>query len=198
MCMKNRESRISVRAFVSNNNNISKGVRIADGCRVFDSKVGVNSYLADHACLTKTNLGAYSSIGPSVKVNLGNHPVELVSTSPSTFSNTTSNRYSQFEEVFIGNDVWIGANVLVKGGVTISDGAVIGAGSYVNKDVPPYAIVVGSPAKVIKYRFSEDKIKAFLKIKWWEWDVKKIEKIKSNGGFDNVEQFIEEHTKENG
>ena len=67
----------------------------------------------------------------------------------------------------VGNDVWIGMNVMIKGGVKISDGAIIGAGSIVTKDVPPFAIVVGSPAKILKYRFEADVIDKILSSKWW-------------------------------
>lgn len=76
--------------------------------------------------------------------------------------------------VYIGNDVWIGTNVIVLPGVNIEDGAIIAAGAVVNKDVPAYAIAGGVPAKVLKYRFSENKISALEKIKWWDWENDKI------------------------
>ena len=74
----------------------------------------------------------------------------------------------------IGNDVWVGENAIILAGVNIGDGAIIGAGAVVTKDVPPYAIVVGVPAKIIKYRFSTDVIKKLLKIKWWDWTDQEI------------------------
>lgn len=77
----------------------------------------------------------------------------------------------------IGNDVWIGFRSIVLSGVTIGDGAVLGAGTVVTSDVPPYAVVAGNPAKIIRYRFAEDVIQKLLKIRWWEWD---IDKIKTN------------------
>ena len=80
--------------------------------------------------------------------------------------------------VTIGNDVWIGANVCILPGISIGDGAVLAAGAVITKDVPPYAIVGGVPAKVIKYRFSEDIIKKLLKIKWWNWEEEKVKKNK--------------------
>ena len=85
--------------------------------------------------------------------------------------------------VNIGNDVWIGANVIILPGVTISDGAIIAAGAVVNKDVKPFEIVGGVPAKTIKYRFDEDIINKLLKIKWWNWSLKEIE--------DNIEFFYD-------
>ena len=79
--------------------------------------------------------------------------------------------------IIIGNDVWIGINCIFMGGVTIGDGAVIAAGSVVTKDVSPYSITGGSPAKHIKYRFDEDTIESLLKIKWWDWDDNTIIKM---------------------
>jgi acetyltransferase-like isoleucine patch superfamily enzyme len=80
----------------------------------------------------------------------------------------------------IGNDVWIGDKVIVIGGITIGDGAVVGAGAVVTHDVPPYAIVAGVPAKVIKYRFDDEKIRKLLDLKWWDWSE---EEIKQNREF---------------
>ncbi|PWB24611.1 hypothetical protein DCO46_11265 [Flavobacterium sp. HTF] len=74
----------------------------------------------------------------------------------------------------VGNDVWIGAHSVILSGVTIGDGAIIASNSVINKDVPPYAIVGGSPARIIKYRFDKPTIDNLLKIKWWDWDLKKI------------------------
>jgi len=98
--------------------------------------------------------------------------------------------------VRIGNDVFIGANAIVLPGVTVGDGAIIGAGTIVTTDVPPYAIVAGVPAKVLRYRYSAEKIKKLLKIAWWNWDENKI--------FDNmdyfygkVDDFVKKFYKEN-
>ena len=74
----------------------------------------------------------------------------------------------------IGNDVWLGFRAMVLSGVTIGDGAAIGAGAVVTTSVPPYAIVAGNPAKVIRYRFSPDVIQKLLTLRWWEWDINKI------------------------
>lgn len=87
----------------------------------------------------------------------------------------------------VGNDVWIGESAYILPGVTIGDGAIIGAKSVVTKDVPPYAIVGGNPARIIRYRFDEEIIKKFLKIKWWNWSDEKI--IENRQYFDNVTLF---------
>jgi acetyltransferase-like isoleucine patch superfamily enzyme len=91
--------------------------------------------------------------------------------------------------IVLGNDVWIGARATIMSGVTIGDGAVVAACSVVTKDVPPYAIVAGNPARFIKYRFSEDTIAAMLKIRWWEWPIERIKHEKA--AFDlPAEQFV--------
>ena len=84
-----------------------------------------------------------------------------------TYSWCDNENVYPYKRVKVGNDVWIGTKVIVMGGVTIGDGAVIGAGSIVTKDVPPYAIVAGVPAKIIRYRFSEEIVKELQNIKWW-------------------------------
>lgn len=83
--------------------------------------------------------------------------------------------YDCNREVIIGNDVWIGAGVFIKGGIKIGDGAVIAAHAVVTKDVPPYAIVGGVPAKILKYRFTDDVIRKLLDLKWWDYDIAAIQ-----------------------
>lgn len=93
----------------------------------------------------------------------------------------------------IGNDVWIGVNACVLSGVRIGDGAVVGACSVVTRDVPPYAIVAGNPARLVRKRFDDETIEELLKIKWWDWD---IERIKENLPLllsENVKDFAEKN-----
>ena len=93
-------------------------------------------------------------------------------------------------EVHIGNDVWVGARSTILSGVTIGDGAVVAAGALVSKDIPPYAIVGGVPAKIIKYRFSKEVINEFLKIRWWDWDKQFLDK-NIDSFYLNVREFLE-------
>lgn len=97
--------------------------------------------------------------------------------------------------IVVGNDVWIGANAIILQGVTIGDGAVVGAGAVVNSDVPPYAIVAGVPAKIKRYRYTEDQIRKLLKIAWWNWSA---ERIAANVDYfyGKVEAFIEKFFSE--
>ncbi|OQW92808.1 MAG: hypothetical protein BWK78_00555 [Thiotrichaceae bacterium IS1] len=121
------------------------------------------------------SIGAFTSIATGVQILLGGeHRIDWVTTF--AFNNiwkeaeNVVGHYSKTKgDVLIGNDVWIGTEVIILSGVTIGDGAVIGAGSVVAKDVPPYAVVVGNPAKVIKKRFDDETIQKLLAIKWWNW-----------------------------
>lgn len=90
-------------------------------------------------------------------------------------------------KTILANDIWIGANAIIPGGIRIGTGAIVAAGAVVVKDVPPYAIVGGNPAKIIRYRFSEEQIKALLESEWWDWP---IEKIRQHiDGFSDIEKF---------
>lgn len=99
-------------------------------------------------------------------------------------------------DTVIGNDVWIGTRTMLIGGIHVGDGAIIGAGSIVTKDVPPYAVVAGNPARIIRYRFDEDKIQKLEKIKWWERDEAWV--IENTGLFWDVDEFINKTTRANG
>ncbi len=90
----------------------------------------------------------------------------------------------------IGNDVWIGYRAIILSGVSIGDGAIIGAGSVVTKDVKPYAIVAGNPARLIRYRFNKSTIKAMSKLKWWDWDLDQIKKNLLLLTDSNIENFL--------
>jgi len=143
------------------------------------------TYIASNTKISKTNIGKFCSIGPDCKIGLGKHPSDtFVSTHPMFFSIlkqtqitfADKNYFNEFENITIGNDVWIGTNVIIVDGVTIGDGAIIAAGTVVTKDVLPYAIVGGIPAKIIRYRFKKNDIEALLNLKWWNMDMDYLKK----------------------
>jgi len=165
-------------------------------------KIGNHTYIAYNSKIHMTTIGNFCSIGPNFVCGHGIHPTNGISTSPEFYSTLkqtghTFSETSKFEEIKpinIGNDVFIGMNVCVLDGVTIHDGAMIGAGAVVIKDIPPYAIAVGVPAKVVKYRFDEKTIQKLLKIKWWNWDEDKLKEVEKYC-FD-IETFVNKYDKE--
>ena len=150
-------------------------------------------------------MGRYSSIAPGVKNIGGNHPTrKQVSTYPGFYSANTTDaipfvrkqKFEEFEYVEenhrflnrIGNDVWIGTDAVIMQGVTIGDGAVVAAGALVTKDVPPYAIVGGVPAKIIRYRFAQNEVNFLKELQWWQKDISWIQKYADY--FDDIEQLM--------
>ncbi len=129
---------------------------------------------------SKVVIGSFCSLASNITIVTGGiHPVDWVSTFPFRAKWDLPRKFEDGMpyskgEIEIGNDVWIGTNVLILSGVKIAHGAVVAAGSVVTKDVPPYSIVGGNPAKIIKYRFPNEKINEFLEMKWWDWDESKI------------------------
>lgn len=154
---------------------ISTNVYVSGG-QIKSSKIGRRTYFNSNIYAQNCVIGNYCSIGSDVTIGYSPHPTDFVSTHPIFYSNnkpyeTLADRMYFDEKIkltTIGNDVWIGSKATIVPGVRILDGAIIAYGSLITKDVPPYAIVGGVPAKIIKYRFSENIITELLRIKWWE------------------------------
>lgn len=147
-------------------------------------QLGDYSYFAKNAQVANTTIGKFSSIGPNFCCGLGIHPMDGISTHPMFYKD----KVDEVKHVTIGNDVFIGANVTVLDGVTIGDGAVIGAGAVVSKDIPPYAIAVGCPIEIKRYRMTEKQIAAMQRIQWWNWDEGKLQNVR--GVFYDIDGFI--------
>ena len=159
-----------------------------------DVSIGKYSYITSGIIYSGTKIGNFCSIAANTLIGAEAHPTNWLSTSPfqygkgfivfEEFKNKV--QFCNKKETIIGNDVWIGGNATILGGVTVGDGAVIGAGSVVTKDVPPYAIVVGAPAKVLKFRFDEETIEKLLKSKWWDKDISELDGLPYN----NVQECL--------
>jgi acetyltransferase-like isoleucine patch superfamily enzyme len=177
---------------------------IGDNTEVASSKIGLGTYIADKSIIKKAIIGRFCSIGSNVQTGLGVHPsTGFVSSHPAFYSTKKQAGFSFVDEdifkehlfidaegkyvVLIGNDVWVGNNVIIMDGIKIGDGAIVASGSIVTKDIAPYTIVGGVPAKFLKPRFAEQQAEKLLAIKWWNWS---MEKIKTNSKlFDNIESF---------
>ena len=164
-----------------NDCNIDPTARVASGSALAKVKMGRYSYAGSYTHITDAEIGSFCSIGDNCGIGGGIHPMNTVSTSPVFLQgrNIMGKNFSQIpyeasDKVRIGHDVWIGDGVFIKAGVQIGTGAVIGAHSVVTKDVPPYAIVAGAPAKILRYRFDDETIQRLLKSKWWEWSDERL------------------------
>jgi acetyltransferase-like isoleucine patch superfamily enzyme len=170
-------------ASLCRNVKLGRGVTVEHGSHICAGRIGNYTYINKY-CLIDRNtasIGNFCSIAYGVKTGLGNHPVSWVSSHP--FAYDKKYGFTDETRAFdgqvtgsckIGHDVWIGANAVILAGVKIGNGAIIGANSLVNKDVEPYSIVAGSPAKHIRFRFSEEIITKLQALGWWNWDDGKI------------------------
>lgn len=143
---------------------------------------------------TKVDIGRFCSIATNLKIFLGgNHNYKCVSCYPLTvklLDETIPVAPLTKGDITIGNDVWIGRDATIMSGVNVGDGAVIGAASVVTKDVPPYGIAVGNPARLVRYRFSEELIEGLLRIRWWDWPLEKIVTNIDIISSENVDEFV--------
>lgn len=153
-------------------------IRVYGNCTLNNAEIGAFSYIAPGCTLHQTRLGRYSSIGDGAKI-LSTHPTDQLTTSPfpyqllfpPPFNAPPQVEFEVITKTSIGNDVWIGSGVRIKSGTTIGNGAVIGAGSVVTRDVAPYSVVGGVPARVIRQRFDEATIEQLTTLKWWQYNL---------------------------
>lgn len=188
------------------NSNIDKTAKVYSGSTFYNSKLGRYSYVGYDSEVVNCEIGSFCSIANGFIAGGAKHPLEWLSTSPVFYDVSGGTNYhlghlliEKTARTYIGDDVWIGSRAIILQGVQIGTGAVIGAGAVVTKDVPPYAVVAGCPAKIIKYRFDNDIICRLLKSEWWllpDCQLRKLakhinkpnaflyelEKLKSGGG----------------
>ena len=158
-----------------------EGVKIYDRTTVSNSKIGSYTYIGRNNRIKNTEIGKFCSLGSDLKIGLGIHPLNFISTYPGLYGSNASGAtrfvqenqtHQEFTTIKIMNDVWIGDNVIILDGVTIGNGAVVGAGAVVTKDVPAFAVFAGVPAQLIKFRFSASEIEALNNFGWWDRDIK--------------------------
>ncbi|MBS0628154.1 MAG: CatB-related O-acetyltransferase [Verrucomicrobia bacterium] len=149
-----------------------------------------------HPDKVKLVIGKFCAIAAETKfIMTGDHKLDAISTYPfPIFKNGWEKAYDILKlpvkgDIIVGHDVWFGFGCLIKNGVTIGSGSIIAAGAVVVKDVPPYSVVAGNPAKVVKMRFDDQTIKRLLQIAWWEWDIKDITEHLSLLSHLNIDQL---------
>ena len=185
-----KKNNVSIEARVSFYRTVfSTNCKIYKNTRIDRSSIGSYTYISSNCYLNNVEIGSYTSIGPNVEVIYGTHPISYISSSPVFYSTRNqcgtsfvkTNVFKEFNLIQIsnrsaqiGNDVWIGYGAKLIEGISIGNGAIVLAGAYVTKDVEPYSIVGGIPAKHLKYRFPEDHRRLLLEFAWWKKDIKWI------------------------
>ena len=167
------------------------------------SELGDFSYMGEHCCVADAQIGRFTAIANHVRIGAPNHPMDRASQHRFTYCpeyyDAQAERDNGFfadrraDRVIIGNDVWIGYGVIVLPGVAVGDGAVLAAGAVVTKDVPPYTIVGGVPAKVIRARFAADIAAQLQAIAWWNWPLEKLMANLADFQSSDLRAFCQQH-----
>lgn len=165
--------------------NLGKNTYIGAHSNVFNSDIGDYSYCGYFCNLNHVKIDKFCSIANGVVIGGASHPIHFVSTSPAFLKNNGAKcagrfgslEFKNFKNTVIGSDVWIGENAIIKSGVEIGHGAVIGMGAVVTRNVAPYSIVVGNPARHIRYRFDKSTREKLLQLEWWNLPSEKLSSV---------------------
>ena len=193
---------------INSSSNFEGANCIYNNVEIISCDIGYGTYIANNSKLSYSKVGKYCAIGENVRSYIGIHPInQFLSIHPAFYSLNMQSKFTfvksqLFEEhkfidinnkyvCQIGNDVWIGNNVTILDGIVIGDGAIIAAGALITKNVEPYTVVGGIPAKIIKKRFSSEQINKLISIKWWDWDFNKLSEIAQN--YKSIEHFLLNH-----
>lgn len=164
------------------NSKFGRNTKIYKDSEIIDSEIGDYTYI-NGSKVKRAFIGKFCSIGSDSTIGgYAKHPTEFISTHPVFYSTRMQNGFTFSERdlieetgiVNIGNDVWIGSNVIILDGISVGNGAIIAAGAVVTKDVPPYGIVGGVPARLIKYRFDSEMTDKISRLEWWNWPEEKL------------------------
>ena len=174
---------------------IHKTSKIESGSLIVNSIIDKYSFCGYDCEIINCEIGSFCSIANNVIIGGAMHPIEWVSTSPVFYAGRDSikKKFQHFKrpddkKTYIQNDIWIGAYTLIKQGITIGNGSVIGMGSVVTKDIPPYEIWAGNPAKFIRKRFNDEVIEKIKKSEWWNLDGSKLKEISKH--FNDTEKTL--------
>ena len=184
------------------NSKLGEWTEVAARAQLVECCLDDYSYVMNDSDLMYTQLGKFCSVASHVRINPSNHPMWRASQHHFTYRCSTygmGNDDTAFfdwrrkDNITIGHDVWIGHGAVILPGRKIGTGAVIGAGTVVTKDVEPYSIVVGTPARHLRYRFSKEIRNALLQLAWWDWDHAKIKQTLPDFQHLSIEEFIVKH-----
>jgi phosphonate metabolism protein (transferase hexapeptide repeat family) len=197
------EPAIHPSASVSDDSVLGRYTEVAERCRISEAEIGDYSYIMQDGSIWCAMIGKFVNIAASVRINATNHPTWRATLHHFTYRAASYWPDAEDEQGFfewrrdhrvtIGHDVWIGHGATVLPGVTIGNGAVIGAGAVVSKDVEPYTIVGGVPAKLIRQRFTPEVGKAMDKLAWWDWDHARLRAVLDDFRTLSAEDFLTRH-----
>ena len=170
--------------------------------RVAESSFGDYSYVANDSDIHYATLGKFCSVAAHTRLNPGNHPLDRVALNHFTYRSSAYGLgpdepaffdWRRASPVTLGHDVWIGHGAVVLPGVNVGTGAAVGAGTVVTKDVAPFAVVVGNPARVVRLRFSEAVIATLLRVAWWDWPHERLRAAMADFRGLGAEAFCAKH-----